>query len=377
MTFQKEIKKDLISIVIPLYNGAAYIKKTLNQILASDYKHLEVIVVNDGSSDNSFEIVSQLAESDVRIHLYTKENGGIISARNYGIEQATGEYICFCDQDDLISVHMYSKMISTIQKTKADVCLCSTGRLIDNEVQPFELFDEDRIYEKKDIYYKLLYPLLVGEYNFEFNMEKRRRYASIWKCLINHYFLEKYKLRFKRFIDFEDDLIMLIEIYLNAERISSVSDIFYIWRTNFKSESYNNKYFDDLLERQNSFMNYIITQLENANIPQNIIENYKRVVSCRNYISHLDNLANGRKLGKSISINEYLNHNIYIGNYNDDLSIYPQLKRGYIKPKILLPIIKSRKKITAYSINILLNKASLFALKYKKLARMERLIKNK
>ena len=92
----------MVSVVIPVYNGAKYIEKTIRTILNSTYQNLEIIAVVDGSPDNSLAVCQKLSQEDARVKTFYKDNGGIPDARNYGIERATGEYICVCDQDDLV-----------------------------------------------------------------------------------------------------------------------------------------------------------------------------------------------------------------------------------------------------------------------------------
>ena len=90
------------SIIIPVYNVEKYIKKCLESILNQSYNKYEVIIVNDGSPDNSVEIINKYVKKDERFHLFNKENGGLSDARNYGVKQATGDIIVFIDGDDYI-----------------------------------------------------------------------------------------------------------------------------------------------------------------------------------------------------------------------------------------------------------------------------------
>ncbi|HIY36843.1 MAG TPA: glycosyltransferase, partial [Candidatus Paraprevotella stercorigallinarum] len=101
---------DLISIIIPVYNSSAYLDKCIGSVLMQTYKNIEVILVNDGSDDDSFEICKKYAENDHRIKLINKDNGGVSSARNAGIKASTGRYIAFVDSDDTISPDFCSKM---------------------------------------------------------------------------------------------------------------------------------------------------------------------------------------------------------------------------------------------------------------------------
>ena len=104
----------LLSVIIPIYNGSEYIKDTIKMVLDSDYKELEVIAVNDGSTDDSAKKVEALSKEDNRVKLFNKENGGVVSSRNYGVEHSTGDYICFVDQDDFVKPFMYSKLIKKL-----------------------------------------------------------------------------------------------------------------------------------------------------------------------------------------------------------------------------------------------------------------------
>ena len=92
-----------ISIIIPVYNSQQYLKKCLDSIKIQTYKNLEVILVDDGSTDNSLEICKNYAKKDQRFKVFHKKNGGTSSARNYGLKQVTGDYITFMDNDDYVN----------------------------------------------------------------------------------------------------------------------------------------------------------------------------------------------------------------------------------------------------------------------------------
>lgn len=114
---------DCISIVIPVYNASQYLDKCITSILNQDYSNIEVILVNDGSSDNSLSICQKYAELDERIKYFDKPNGGVSSARNYGIEQATGRFICFIDSDDYVDSDFCSKLFSKFSEQTKMVVL--------------------------------------------------------------------------------------------------------------------------------------------------------------------------------------------------------------------------------------------------------------
>ena len=100
-----------ISVIVPVYNTEKYIEKCLDSIISQDMKDIEVIVVNDGSTDNSEEIIKKYVEQyPDKVKLYTQVNGGLSSARNYGISKATGKYLCFVDSDDYIAKNLFDEL---------------------------------------------------------------------------------------------------------------------------------------------------------------------------------------------------------------------------------------------------------------------------
>ncbi len=114
----------LISIIIPCYNLEDYIRKTLQSVLEQTYLNLEIILVDDGSTDKTAEIIDELKEKDSRIKVIHKENGGVTSARLEGIKIATGEWIGFVDGDDYVEPEMYEKLLQNAVKYNADISHC-------------------------------------------------------------------------------------------------------------------------------------------------------------------------------------------------------------------------------------------------------------
>lgn len=121
----KQINKK-ISVVIPIYNTEKFLVKTLDSVINQTYKNLEIICVNDGSTDNSLNILTSYAKNDFRIKIINKPNSGLSDARNTGIDAASGEYIAFVDSDDYIDKDFYEKLMESIQKSGADVAMTST-----------------------------------------------------------------------------------------------------------------------------------------------------------------------------------------------------------------------------------------------------------
>lgn len=117
----------VISIVIPVYNSCKYIPDCLNSILSQTYQNFEVILVNDGSTDDSRLVCEEFVMLDNRITIVSTENRGVSAARNTGIRIATGEYLTFVDSDDYLAIDALSVLLDDIEKNEADIAVCRVG----------------------------------------------------------------------------------------------------------------------------------------------------------------------------------------------------------------------------------------------------------
>jgi glycosyltransferase involved in cell wall biosynthesis len=191
-----------ISVIIPAYNTEAYLSVTLDSVLAQTHENLEIIVVNDGSTDHTAQVIDAYAQRDSRIIAIHKENGGVTSARLRGIEAATGEYITFVDSDDYIEPHMYRQLLVNAQEHGADISHCgfqilragreaqlfhNTGEMIvmDHTTGLSELITGNKVEPGlwNKLYRRSLFEGLAGKMNLEI-----RIYEDL---LMNYYLFEK------------------------------------------------------------------------------------------------------------------------------------------------------------------------------------------
>ncbi len=131
-------KNELISIIIPVYNTEDYLDKCLKSIINQTYKNIEIIIIDDGSNDNSKKIIDQYMDKDYRIKYYYQNNSGVAIARNLGIDKSNGNYIAFIDSDDYIDLKFIEKMYATI-KDDDIFAICGTIDVLENG---------DKIYNK-------------------------------------------------------------------------------------------------------------------------------------------------------------------------------------------------------------------------------------
>lgn len=121
-----------ISVIVPAYNSEKYIRKCIESIVNQTYKNIEILIVDNNSSDRTGEIVKAYSEKNDNIHYFFCEERGAAAARNYGIDRCTGEYICFVDADDFVEKTYCEIMFQTIKKNEADLCICGIKRIKEN-----------------------------------------------------------------------------------------------------------------------------------------------------------------------------------------------------------------------------------------------------
>lgn len=139
--------KKLISVIVPVYNVLPYLEKCIKSIICQTYSNLEIIIVDDGSTDGCSELCDSLKTLDDRIMVIHKENGGISDARNAGMLAAKGDYFGFVDSDDSIEPDMYEILLSNMEKYDAEVSCCRYTRVwLNGEVQPVGDTHEIKIY---------------------------------------------------------------------------------------------------------------------------------------------------------------------------------------------------------------------------------------
>lgn len=141
---------EMVSVVIPVYNVEKYVERCLKSIINQTYKNLEIIIVNDGSTDNSGKICEKYLY-DKRIKIINKDNGGLSDARNCGIKASNGKYITFIDSDDYVSLNYIKYLIETLLDNNLDIVECNFVRTNENDYQFEDYKYEVRIYD--NLYY--------------------------------------------------------------------------------------------------------------------------------------------------------------------------------------------------------------------------------
>jgi len=231
--------KPKISIIIPVYNIEKYLKQCLDSVINQTLREIEIICVNDGSTDNSLQILQEYSRKDDRIKLFSKENGGIGSARNEGLKHVNGEYIGFVDSDDWIELDMYEKLYEKAEANDCDMVICS-AHIFDDIEQEFK-FD------------KPYFTLACFDESFDdiiFNHEQTAGFlfeinVTPWNKIYRTSLIKDNNITFQK-LDFEDNPFFY-ECFLKSKRVSLVRENLYFYRVNRKGSfitTGNRRFFD-------------------------------------------------------------------------------------------------------------------------------------
>lgn len=203
---------NLISVIIPVYNIKEYLERCVNSIISQTFKNLEIILVDDGSTDGSDELCDKMAIKDSRIVVYHKKNGGLSDARNYGIERAKGKYISFVDSDDWIASNMLEDLYNAILKYDVKLAICETTFAYNNYNYSPTVSGDTFLLDKIPAY-----KLLLKNRRFRTNAWNKLYLAELWS-----------DLRFPKGRKYEDVFIMH-KIYDMCEKIAYVDKALYYY----------------------------------------------------------------------------------------------------------------------------------------------------
>ena len=161
------MEKGLVSIITPCYNGARYISETINSVISQTYTDWEMLIIDDGSKDNSSEIIKEFEKSDNRIHYIYQQNAGSAAARNNGIREAKGQYIALLDADDIWLPEFLEKQITFMKQNNAVCAACSYNRIDENSDIILRPTKVKNIITEKDMRIRNYIGCLTGLYDTE------------------------------------------------------------------------------------------------------------------------------------------------------------------------------------------------------------------
>lgn len=216
------MNKHLISIIVPIYNVASYISDLFVSIDNQTYANYEVLLINDGSTDESETICKNYCKQNKKCKYYYKENSGVSNTRNYGIERARGEYICFVDSDDLLDKNYLNDFIDALEETDSDMIVCNVENFKDTvSIYSNEKYEIEKAYGYKN--------------KFEMIFDKYCGYTP--NKIFNTKILKDNKIKFNEKIYMMEDMLFVYEYVKNIETISCINKPNYKYRYNQDSAS--------------------------------------------------------------------------------------------------------------------------------------------
>ena len=253
----------LISIIIPIYNVERYLRKCLDSVINQTYKNIEVLLINDGSTDNSQKIVDEYVKKDKRFKSFIKKNGGLSDARNFGIQKATGKYFLLVDSDDTIEKNTVNDLANTVKNNDFDLVI----------------FDINCIQKNKIIN-------LVGLNKKTKDMNRNYLISMISACnkLYKLDFFYDNKIEFKKGIYYED-LDLMPQLLVYKPKIEYINNAYYNYikrESSITTQKKYNEHFEDIF--------YIIPNIIKCFKDNNVYEQYYEEIE---YLVIMKYLING------------------------------------------------------------------------------------
>ena len=294
-------KKKIVSVVIAIYNAEKYIKETVKSVMNQTYKNLEIILVNDGSTDRSISICEKLKNEDNRIQIINQSNKGVSEARNVGKNVATGEYLLFIDSDDLLSNNMVETLVSNIEKYNADISICGYKEVFENgEVKENRIPGQELIMDKKEALKVLFSGKSFG--------------ISLWDKLIRKNIIDNIEFEMNRTIN--EDKYFLFKAIENSNKVFLKNEGLYLYMQRSKSLSkqkfgtknldilyFSKKMEDEIRKKYPDLIDSAIENrmMDNIYVYRNIIRNYSNKdeiykENIKDIENYLKNNYNHRKL---------------------------------------------------------------------------------
>ncbi len=210
-----------ISVIIPVYNTEKYLRRCIDSVLAQTYQDFELLLIDDGSKDSSGAICDEYAEKDTRVKVFHKENGGVSSSRNVGLEHARGEWITFVDADDWIAYDMLRQMLERADAKGADVVLG----------------DFAFSFSKGDVIY------MIAEWDNNKTASLNRYITSVWTCLCGgihkRSLYEEYQLKSPQGVTYCEDFHLIVRLCYYARKVVNIHQPFYYYRQQGGSVTHN------------------------------------------------------------------------------------------------------------------------------------------
>lgn len=312
------MKEPLVSIIVPAYNVEKYIACCLDSILQQTYNNIEIIIVNDGSTDHTLEVAQQYQNNDTRITLIDQQNCGVSESRNTALKCAKGDYILFVDADDWIDINTIQICIEQAEAEHADVCFFAYQSEFPNRSDIRTLYSENRIFIGKEC--RGLQRRIIGPINEELCMPQRLdSYGTIWAKLYRKELLKDLFFEDLNKVGSAEDTLFNSFVFLRVKRAIYINQPFYHYRRN-NDASVTKRFRSNLLQQWSYLFAEMSKSVQTAEAEEALLNRIAISLFGLDLNIYAADIAWKEKI-KLIS--ECLSHPLYI-------KAYQQLKYSYL-----------------------------------------------
>lgn len=290
----------LISIIIPVYNAEKYLNECLDSIINQSLERFEVIIVDDGSKDNSKIIARKYEKLDNRVRYIYQENSGVSEARNRGILEARGKYITFVDADDWIEPNMYEIMCDKIENNNSDMAMCNFIReyedKIKNEVEELPFEGEKVFYDNSSIIDNLIKNMIGTK-----SLNSKSIMASVWRMVFKLDFIKENNIVFDKNIIIGEDMIFCIDYLKRCKSVTVLDNVLYHYR--ILPNSAMSRYRENHWEVATTFNKNLENSLYDVNIEEKeVVIGFDLIRSSINSVSMI--CKNENRVSKRLKIDQ-------------------------------------------------------------------------
>ena len=251
---QSELRP-LVTVIVPVYNVEKYLPECTRSLINQTYQRIEIILVDDGSTDRSGKICDEVAQTDRRIRVVHKENAGLGYARNSGLDIASGKYVTFVDSDDIPGYNMVKNLINGLEENQADTCIGGFGRIDAEGNQIAREKYEKTLYCGKAVYHDL-FGRLLGSPPDAYDAVK----SSVWNVLYSMDIIRRHHLRFvSERVYISEDVVWNCDYYQYAQRVQIIDSASYLYR--ITPQSLTQRYYSDRLDKCCTLYNKVLDQV--------------------------------------------------------------------------------------------------------------------
>lgn len=325
------MQEPLITVIVPIYNVEEYLERCIESIINQTYKNIEIILVDDGSKDNSAKLCDEYAKKDKRIKVIHKENGGVSSARNLALENMTGSFVSFIDGDDYIELNMYEELISKQKEADYNILIARYDEVTDDKITKITEKSLKDFCETADLTYLYNKSTKKIKTNNEVIIEDWIS-CSLCRMLIKSELLKN--LKFNTKIRYAEDYVYFNELITkNNCKIGMVDKYFYHYYMRSNSASHTRR--KDVLRNSKEYLNEISRVLKDTK--------YAKYILALEYTCYIDCFIAKYIYGDDINYEEFKTWGKK-ENYNQIKKVTKSLK-GKIKIFLIKHKMKNLLKI--------------------------------